>query len=115
MASGLLAGHQTGSKGQAIGVAAEIRMSPLTGFFHLSMRADGKELTAIAQVHLPGLPGQRLVHVIRCEWADRLVPGLSQNRIECLGWKQIEAAPAGWRPVKTRSDNPVTIWRPTAA
>ena len=89
-------------------------MSQLTGFFRLTMRADGKELPAIAQVRSPGLPGERLVHVIRCEWADRLVPDLSQNRIECLGWEAIETAPADWQPIKTRSDNPVTIWRPVA-
>jgi hypothetical protein len=90
-------------------------MSQLTGFFRLSMRAEGKELTAIAQIHSPGLPGERLVHILRCEWADRLRPGLSQNRIECLGWERIEAPPADWEAIKGGSENPVTIWRPPAS
>jgi hypothetical protein len=87
-------------------------MSQLTGFFRLTMRADGQELIAIGQVHPPGLASERLVHVIRCQWAELIVPGVSQNRIECLGWEPLEAAPAGWQPIKAGSSNPVTIWRP---
>ena len=86
-------------------------MSQRTGFFRLTMRAEGKELIEIAQVHPPGLPGERLVHVLRCEWAERILPGVSQNRIECLGWEPIDSPPPGWQPIRTASDNPVTIWR----
>jgi hypothetical protein len=85
--------------------------SQLTGFFRFDMRANGKEMPAIAQVHPPGLPREHLLHVVRCEWADRLLPGLSQNRIECLRWEAVEAPPAGWERIKAGSANPVTIWR----
>jgi len=84
----------------------------LTGFFRLNMRANGEESPAIAQLHSPGLAREQLVRVVRCEWADRLRPGVSQNRIECLGWEPIEAPPAGWEPMKAGSAHPVTIWRP---
>ena len=90
-------------------------MSQVTGFFHLTMRVGGEESIALAQVHPPGLPGERLLHVLRCEWADRLHPGLSQNRIECLGWEPIEAPLPGWQPLKARSSTPVTIWQQVTA
>lgn len=87
----------------------------LTGFFRLQMRANGAESPAIAQLRPPGVAREHLVHVIRCEWADRLLPEMSQNRIECLGWESIAAPPSGWEPMKCGSSNPVTIWRPVSA
>lgn len=112
MAGCLLAGDKvTREREEAIAITS-LMSSSLTGFFRLNMRANGEESPAIAQLHPPGLAREQLIRVVRCEWADRLRPGVSQNRIECLGWEAIEAPPADWEPMKARSAHPVTIWRP---
>lgn len=112
MAGRLLAGDKiTRERKEAI-VTTSPMSSSLTGFFRLNMRANGEESPAIVQLHPPGLAREQLVRVVRCEWADRLRAGVSQNRIECLGWEPIEAPPADWEAMKGRSANPVTIWRP---
>ena len=112
MAGRLLAGDKVTREREETIVRNSRMSSSLTGFFRLNMRANGEESPAIAQLHPPGLAREQLVRVVRCEWADRLRPGVSQNRIECLGWEPIEAPPADWEPMKAGSANPVTIWRP---
>lgn len=75
------------------------------------MKVNGEARPAIAEIVAPGLAREKVVHVVRGEWANAIVPDVSQNRIECLGWERIQAAPEGWRPEKTHSANPVVVWR----
>ncbi len=86
-------------------------MSEVTGLFSFQMKVNGEARTAIAEIVAPGIAREKVVHVVRGEWANAIVPGVSQNRIECLAWERIPAAPEGWHPGKTQSANPVVIWR----
>ena len=76
------------------------------------MKLDGKEESAIAEIMPPGLAPERLVHTVRIAWGNALAPGMSQNRIACLGWERIEAAPEGWKPLPGHWSEPVLIWAP---
>lgn len=87
-------------------------MSRITGLFTFKMKVNGKERPAIVEITAPGIPSEKVVHVVRGEWANLVVPGVSQNRIECLGWDRAEATPEGWIPTKAIGPNPVTVWRP---
>jgi hypothetical protein len=78
--------------------------------FAFKMKVNGEPRPAIVQIASPGLPSEKVVHVVRGEWANLAVPGVSQNRIECLGWDRVEAAPEGWRPVPAIGPYPVIIW-----
>ncbi|MEO5717613.1 MAG: hypothetical protein ABIR29_03470 [Chthoniobacterales bacterium] len=87
-------------------------MHEVTGLFAFQMKVNGESRPAIAEITAPGIPPEKVVHVVRGEWANLVVPGVSQNRIECLGWEKVEAAPAGWRPFKKTGAHPLIVWRP---
>lgn len=86
-------------------------MSRVTGLFAFKMKVEGQERPATVEIVAPGLETQHVVHVVRGEWANLIVPGVSQNRIECLGWAPIERAPEGWKPNKPIGPHPLRIWR----
>lgn len=86
-------------------------MNEITGLFAFQMKVNGEARPALAEIVEPGIPHHKVVHVVRGEWANVVFPGISQNRIECLGWNQVEAGPTGWRPAKKTGANPVIIWR----
>lgn len=90
-------------------------VNEVTGLFTFQMKVNGEPRPALAQIIEPGLPPEKVVHVVRGEWANLVAPGVSQNRIECLGWEKAEAAPEGWVPVKKTGANPVIVWRPAAS
>ena len=87
-------------------------MSQVTGLFSFQMKVNGEPRPALAEIIRPGIPKEKVVHVVRGEWANVIVPGVSQNRIECRGWEPVGAAPAGWRRAKASGANPVILWRP---
>ncbi len=87
-------------------------MGNVIGLFAFQMKVNGEPRPAVAEIIAPGIPSEKVVHVVRGEWANVVVPGVSQNRIECLGWERVEAAPEGWRPAKAMGANPVIVWRP---
>ena len=86
-------------------------MNGITGLFSFQMKVNGEARPAIAEIVEPGIAREKVVHVVRGEWANLVVPGVSQNRIECLGWEKVESAPAGWKPAKKTGANPVIVWR----
>ena len=86
-------------------------MKCVTGLFSFQMKVNGETRPAIAEIIEPGIAPEKVVHVIRGEWANLVVPGVSQNRIECLGWEKVESAPEGWKPAKKTGANPVIVWR----
>lgn len=88
-------------------------MRGITGLFAFQMKVNGAPRPAIAEIIEPGIPLEKVVHAVRGEWANLVVPGVSQNRIECLGWETVAAVPAGWKPVKGMGANPVIVWRGT--
>ena len=87
-------------------------MREVMGLFGFQMKINGEPRLAVAEIVAPGIPREKVVHVVRGEWARVVAPEVSQNRIECLGWEKVETAPEGWRPVKIRSAHPVIVWRP---
>ncbi|MEO8440470.1 MAG: hypothetical protein ABI540_09640 [Spartobacteria bacterium] len=84
----------------------------MSGFFAFKMKASGEERPAFVEITAPGIPSERVVHVVRGEWANRVVPGVSQNRIECLGWDRVEKVPDGWAALPASGADPVIVWRP---
>jgi hypothetical protein len=84
----------------------------VTGFFAFKMKVNGEAQSAIVEITEPGIPSENVVHVVRGEWASLVVPGVSQNRIECLGWDRTETTPDAWKPTPAIGPNPVIIWRP---
>jgi hypothetical protein len=84
----------------------------VTGLFSFKMKVNGEERPAIVEITEPGIKCEQVLHVVRGEWANLVVPGVSQNRIECLGWDRIDNAPEGWEPIKPIGPNPLIIWRP---
>lgn len=74
------------------------------------MKACDEERPAIVEITDPGINSQSVVHVVRQEWANLLVPGVSQNRIECLGWERIDVRPEGLRPTRAIGPNPLLFW-----
>jgi hypothetical protein len=87
-------------------------VSRVTGLFAFKMKVNGEPRRAVVQITEPGIPSEKVVHVVRGEWANLIVPGVSQNRIECLGWDRVEATPGGWVPTEAIGPNPVIVWRP---
>ena len=87
-------------------------MSAVTGLFAFKMKVNGEPRKAVVEITSPGISSEKVVHVVRGEWANLVAPGVSQNRIECLGWDSLEATPVGWKPVKAIGPNPVIVWRP---
>ena len=81
------------------------------GLFRFRIKKEGQEETAVAEIVPPGLPFESVVHTVRIAWGNALAPGVSQNRIECLGWELMDAPPAGWRPAVSGWSEPVVIWR----
>ncbi len=86
-------------------------MSRVTGLFAFKMKVNGEERTAAVEILAPGIEKRSVVHIVRGEWANLLAPGVSQNRIECLGWAPAERAPEGWKPAKPIGPHPLLIWR----
>jgi hypothetical protein len=76
------------------------------------MKVGGEERPAIIEITDPGIRPEEVVHVVRGEWANLVVPGVSQNRIECLGWDRIDKAPDDWQSTKPIGPHPLIIWRP---
>ena len=87
-------------------------MSEVTGLFAFKMKVNGEPRRAVVEITAPGIPSEKVMHVVRGEWANLVVPGVSQNRIECLGWDRVEATPDDWVPTKAIGPNPVIVWRP---
>lgn len=87
-------------------------MKTVTGLFSFQMKVNGELRPAVVEITAPGIPVQKVLHVVRGEWANSIVPGVSQNRIECLGWERIETAPDGWKQLKAKGAYPVIVWRP---
>ncbi len=87
-------------------------MNWVTGVFTFKMKVGGEERPAIVEITEPGIKSEQVVHVVRGEWANLVVPGVSQNRIECLGWDRIDKPPEGWVPTKAIGPNPLVIWQP---
>jgi hypothetical protein len=75
------------------------------------MKVAGREETAFVEIAAPGIPSEQVVHIVRVAWANAVVPGVSQNRIECFGWQRIDKPPLAWEPVPSRFSAPVIIWR----
>lgn len=90
-------------------------MNRVTGLFAFKMTVNGEAQSAIVEIIEPGIPSESVVHVVRGEWAGLVVPGVSQNRIECLGWTRTETTSDGWKPTPAIGPNPVIIWRPADA
>lgn len=86
----------------------------MTGLFIFKMRMSGVDQPAIVEISEPGIPSEKVVHVVRGEWANLVAPNVSQNRIECLGWNRTDAVPDGWKPTEAIGPNPVIVWRPGA-
>ena len=84
----------------------------MIGLFTFKMKVRGEALSAIVAISEPGIKSEEVVHAVRGEWANMVVPGVSQNRIECLGWDRIDETPEGYEPTKAIGPRPVTIWRP---
>ena len=87
-------------------------MNRVTGLFAFKMKVNGEERPAVVEIKAPGIKSEQVVHIVRGEWANLLVPDVSQNRIECLGWNRIDQVPEGLEPCKAIGPNPVVIWRP---
>ncbi|MBA3830717.1 MAG: hypothetical protein H0X34_02245 [Chthoniobacterales bacterium] len=75
------------------------------------MNVRDEERPAIVEITGPGIKSEDVVRIVRQEWANLAVPGVSQNRIECLGWDRIEARPDGLQPTKAIGPNPLIFWR----
>ena len=89
-------------------------MSLVTGLFAFRMKAQGAEHPLIAEIKEPGIKSEHLVRLIRGEWANLIAPAISQNRVECLGWKKVEEIPAGWRSNRPAGAEPFLLWQPPA-
>jgi hypothetical protein len=87
-------------------------VSEVTGLFAFKMKVNGEPRRAVVEIIPPGIASEKVVHVVRGEWANLVAPGVSQNRIECLGWDRAEATPDSWIPTKAIGPNPVIVWRP---
>jgi hypothetical protein len=87
-------------------------MSLVTGLFTFRMKAQGIEHPLIAEIKEPGIKAEHVVRIIRGGWGNLVAPGVSQNRIECLGWSAASEIPAGWQRTKPMSAEPVVLWRP---
>jgi hypothetical protein len=87
-------------------------VSGVTGLFAFKMKVNGEGRPAIVEITAPGIPSEKVVHVVRGEWANLVVPGISQNRIECLGWDRVEAPPDGWVATEAIGPNRMIVWRP---
>ncbi len=70
------------------------------GLFMFRMKVNGEERPAAVEIAPPGIASEKVVQVVRGEWANLVVPGVSQNRIECLGYDRIETVPAGTEALK---------------
>jgi hypothetical protein len=86
-------------------------MSRVTGLFAFRMKVNGEDRGAIVEITEPGIVLENVVHVVRGEWVNLVVPRVSQNRIECLGWEPAETTPEGWLPTPAIGPNPVIVWR----
>lgn len=75
------------------------------------MKVQGEEQPALVEIAEPGIPSENVVHVVRGEWANLVLPGISQNRIECLGWERSETQ-KGFMKTRTQGPDPVIVWRP---
>ena len=80
------------------------------GLFRFKLKACGEERSTIVEITGPGIRSEYVVRVVRQEWANLVVPGTSQNRIECLGWDRIEARPDGLQPIRAIGPNPLIFW-----
>jgi hypothetical protein len=87
-------------------------MSRDTGLFAFRMKVNGEDRGAIVEITEPGIALENVVHVVRGEWVNLVVPRISQNRIECLGWERAQTTPEGWTPTPAIGPNPVIVWRP---
>ncbi len=85
-------------------------MPQVTGLFTFKMKAGGEERPVTVEIAEPGLPSERVVQLVRGEWANLCAPRLSQNRIECLGWEPASAVPEAMAPVKARGAYPMKFW-----
>ncbi len=86
-------------------------MSQVTGLFTFKMKVNGEALPATVEITAPGIASEHVVRVVRGEWAALVVPRVSQNRIECLGYDRIEAAPPDQKPTRAIGPHPLLIWR----
>ncbi|MGI8891060.1 MAG: hypothetical protein ACR2G0_09810 [Chthoniobacterales bacterium] len=86
-------------------------MSRVTGLFTFKMKVKGEERPAAVEIKEPGIPSEKVVQIVRGEWARLAVPGVSQNRIECLGWERVESPPPESQPVKAIGPEPIFFWR----
>ncbi len=86
-------------------------MSRVTGLFVFKMKLNGEEHPTTVEIRAPGILSQEVMRLVRGEWANLIAPSASQNRIECLGWEPIEAAPSGAKPVKAIGPEPIFFWR----
>jgi hypothetical protein len=89
-----------------------VDVSQVTGLFAFKMKVNGEPHRAVIEIIAPGISSEKVVHAVRGEWATLIVPGVSQNRIECLGWDRAEAAPEGWKAKKAIGPNPIIVWCP---
>jgi hypothetical protein len=90
-------------------------MNSIVGLVKLRLTVNDATQTAIAEISPPGVPWERVVHSVRIAWANVLAPGVSQNRIECLGWEKIDSPPQGWKRLAGHWSEPVIIWVEAAA
>ncbi|HEY1770205.1 MAG TPA: hypothetical protein VGG02_08110 [Chthoniobacterales bacterium] len=77
----------------------------------MCIKVNGVEQSALVEIAAPGLPSYDVVRVVRGEWANRFAPGISQNRIECLGREAIDIIPDGWEAVSVSSPYPVRLFQ----
>ncbi len=94
---------------------AGCRVNQVTGLFRFKMKVRDEERPAIVEITGPGIKSEDVVRIVRQEWANLVVPGVSQNRIECLGWERIEARSEGLQPAKAIGPNPLIFWQAAGA
>ena len=87
------------------------RVEKVTGLFEFKMKVNGENRPAFVEIMPPGLRSEYVGYVARLEWANLVLPGISQNRIECLGRTRVQSAPEGCVAVRAIGPNPVLIWR----
>ncbi len=83
--------------------------SLVTGLFAFRFNSRGEDRRAVIEITSPGILKEHVVRIVRAAWGSHCEKGVSQNRIECLGWERIETPPAA-RRIKAGGREPVLIW-----